>query len=405
MDKIEDSRREDFFSPQQRKIVAVGLTSAALVVIALTLFEILKLARSAVITFSGVIWPLATALILMVLLRPAVDWLVSKTKWSRTKCVLALFLIVGLSAALVASILLPILVSQTLAAIRSLPDLVGNIIGFFTAQFPDLVRIMEERVGPERTSAIVDETVSWLQRMSATSLSMLQGVGRQMIEALKTATLLGIIPVYLFYFMVGKFDAYGKIEGELDFLKDKWREDLITLTKDFVRYVVAFFRGQIVVAAITGCLLALGFTLVGLQFGFLIGLFLGALNIIPFLGTIIGLATALPVAYFQPEGGVWLLVLVLGVFTIVQTLESNVISPKVMGKETGLHPVAIIVAIFFWGTALDGILGMILAVPLTAFLVSAWELLRRRYLAESDLFGKERKDAVMGAEGMTSSGG
>ena len=53
-----------------------------------------------------------------------------------------------------------------------------------------------------------------------------------------------------------------------------------------------------------------------------------------------------------------------------------------MGRQTGMHPVIIIVAIFFWGTALGGILGMIAAIPLTAFLIVVWRLLRRKYLAD-----------------------
>jgi predicted PurR-regulated permease PerM len=65
----------------------------------------------------------------------------------------------------------------------------------------------------------------------------------------------------------------------------------------------------------------------------------------------------------------------------VQAIEGWYLTPKIMGDRTGLHPVVIIVAIFFWGTALDGILGMILAIPLTAFFVTAWRLVKRKYLA------------------------
>ena len=67
-------------------------------------------------------------------------------------------------------------------------------------------------------------------------------------------------------------------------------------------------------------------------------------------------------------------------FASVQVLESYWLSPKVMGDRTGLHPVIIIASVFFWGTALDGILGMILGIPLSAFLIVFWRLLRRKYL-------------------------
>ena len=70
------------------------------------------------------------------------------------------------------------------------------------------------------------------------------------------------------------------------------------------------------------------------------------------------------------------------VFVAVQLIEGYVLTPKIMGDRTGLHPVAIIVAVFFWGSALSGILGMILAIPLTAFLVVFWRLAREKYIGE-----------------------
>ena len=70
----------------------------------------------------------------------------------------------------------------------------------------------------------------------------------------------------------------------------------------------------------------------------------------------------------------------MGTFVLVQLLGSYYLTPKIMGEKTGMHPVVVILAIFFWGTALGGILGMIAAIPLTAFLIVAWRLLRRKYL-------------------------
>ena len=74
--------------------------------------------------------------------------------------------------------------------------------------------------------------------------------------------------------------------------------------------------------------------------------------------------------------------LVLVTFVVVQAVEGYVLTPRIMGEKTGLHPMAIIVAVFFWGAAIQGILGMILAIPLTAFLVVFWRLLRDKYITE-----------------------
>ena len=131
-----------------------------------------------------------------------------------------------------------------------------------------------------------------------------------------------------------------------------------------------------------GILYAVGFTAIGLRYGFVIGLVLGLLNVIPYLGSIIGLAIAIPLALAQPDGDLTLIGLTLVVFIVVQQIEGWYLTPKIMGNRTGLHFMAIIVAIFFWGTALGGILGMILAIPLTAFLASLWRLARQKWIAE-----------------------
>jgi predicted PurR-regulated permease PerM len=109
---------------------------------------------------------------------------------------------------------------------------------------------------------------------------------------------------------------------------------------------------------------------------------MGMLNVIPYLGMLIGLGMALPMALLQPGGGIGLMLLSLLVIVIVQQIEGWFLTPKIMGDRTGLHYMTIIVAIFFWGTALGGIMGMILAIPLTAFLASLWRLVREKYIPE-----------------------
>ena len=176
-------------------------------------------------------------------------------------------------------------------------------------------------------------------------------------------------------------DLSKDIHEQLSFLKDDWRDDAVFLINEFVGSIVLFFRGQVVIALIMGVLLAIGFTLIGLNFGIILGLGIGFLNIIPYLGSIIGIGTVLPLAYFQSDGGsLQLVIFALAIFTAVQMIEGYLLTPRIMGKSTGLHPMVIIIAIFFWGAALDGILGMILAIPLTAFFVVAWRLLKRKYL-------------------------
>ncbi|WP_372988221.1 AI-2E family transporter [Marinobacter sp.] len=86
----------------------------------------------------------------------------------------------------------------------------------------------------------------------------------------------------------------------------------------------------------------------------------------------LGLLVVLPMAYLQPEGGINLLILAGLVFGAVQLIESWLLTPKIMANRSGLHPALVVISLFFWGTALGGIIGMILAVPLTAFFVATW---------------------------------
>ena len=107
---------------------------------------------------------------------------------------------------------------------------------------------------------------------------------------------------------------------------------------------------------------------------------LGLLNIIPYLGTMLGIITVLPIAYLQDGGGITKIALCALVFAIGQLLTDYVFTPKIMGDKTGMGPMLLIFSVFFWGAALGGLLGMILAIPLTAFFLVFWRLAREKYL-------------------------
>jgi predicted PurR-regulated permease PerM len=192
---------------------------------------------------------------------------------------------------------------------------------------------------------------------------------------------LALVPVYLCFFLVSKFDWSTGLREFLPFLRSGVRDDVVFLVEQFVGIVVAFFRGQLLIGLVMGVLYATGFSIAGLKFGLAIGLAMGLLNVVPYLGTVLGLAVALPLSFLQPGGGLWLTGTVLAVFGGIQLFDAWFLTPRIMGKQTGLHPAAIIVSVMFWGTALNGLLGMVLAIPLSAFFVTAWRLLKHKYLA------------------------
>ena len=201
-------------------------------------------------------------------------------------------------------------------------------------------------------------------------------------------TYLAVIPIYLFYFLGSNRNLIDELEKELGFLSDSVKEDVVFLIREFVGILVSFFRGQLLIGVLMGVGYAIGFSISGLKFGITLGLLFGLLNIVPYLGSIVGIVTALLVAYLQPAGiaetGEWTVLIGCGIsFAVVQLIESYYLTPRIMGQQTGLHPVVVMVSIFFWGTALGGILGMIFGIPLTAFIIIAWRLLCRKYFQQS----------------------
>jgi predicted PurR-regulated permease PerM len=194
-----------------------------------------------------------------------------------------------------------------------------------------------------------------------------------------------VVPIYLIFFLMSRGHPSARLPDHLPFLSASVRHDVVFLVTEFIAIVVSFFRGQLLIGLIMGVLYAIGFSIVGLKFGALIGIMLGFLNVIPYLGSILGLVVTIPIALFQPDGGWKLVAMMLGVQLVVQNIEGWFLTPKIMSDRTGLHPVVVIVAIFFWGTALDGLLGMVLAIPLTAFFVTAWRLAKYKYLRAEEV--------------------
>ena len=130
---------------------------------------------------------------------------------------------------------------------------------------------------------------SWIQTIGTRAATAGLGLAR----GLGTLFSWIIAPVYFVYFLTTS-SLTVNTKTVLPFLKSETRSDVVYLVQEFVRILVAFFRGQLIIAGLQGLLFSAGFSLVGLHYGFVIGLVLGLLNIIPYLGSIIGLAIAIP---------------------------------------------------------------------------------------------------------------
>jgi predicted PurR-regulated permease PerM len=381
----EPAPRKPLLNPSQRRIAAFSLTLTALIGSAALLVGAVFLLGRLIGFFSGVIWPLAVAGVMALILRPLVDRLERRLRLRRTGAVVLLYAAFALLVAGALVTLLPPLIDQVIAFMTYLPTLWESVSGYGEKNYPHWVEVIRHQLENPTVRKLVDTFSSEAKNLASHALPSLKAAGGGVIGVFGFITHVAIIPVYLFFFLLARGEPTKNLRRHLSFLNDSVRNDVVFLTREFISIIEAFFRGQILIGLIMGVLFAAGFTAVGLKFGLFVGLMMGILNIIPYLGTIIGLAVALPLAFFQPDGGGWqLLGLVVVVNVLVQALEGWVLTPKIMGHNTGLHPVAIIVAVFFWGTAFNGVLGMLFAIPLTAFFVTAWRLAKQKYFSASN---------------------
>ena len=206
----------------------------------------------------------------------------------------------------------------------------------------------------------------------------MSAVSTWLLEQLKKITSLfgflaglALVPVYVFYFLLEK---RGINQNWTDYLPvhDSWiKEEIVFVLRSINDCLVVFFRSQVLVAMCVGVLLTAGFLAIGLKYAVLLGVIAGLLSIIPYLGVALSIIPVFVLAMIQfvPDDGGWLKpVLVLVVFAAVQAMEGLFISPKIIGDRVGLHPLTIIVAVMVGTTLLGGIIGGVLAIPLTAAL-------------------------------------
>jgi predicted PurR-regulated permease PerM len=375
----EDSPRR--LTPNQWRLIGTALALISLTIIVAFCLGLFALFREFVTTFAQVLWPIAVSGVLALMLRPIVQIFQDRLKLSQSWAIIILYALATGAMLAALGLLLPTLVEQSIRFFNYLPTFIDKIRELAIESYPAIVAFIEEKLGADTYARIQESLSNSVESIVHSSESAINSIGKLIGKALAISTGLAIIPIYLFFMLESNRDLSKDIHEQLSFLKDDWRDDAVFLINEFVGSIVLFFRGQVAIALIMGVLLATGFTLIGLNFGIILGLGIGFLNIIPYLGSIIGIGTVLPLAYFQSDGGsLQLVIFALAIFTAVQMIEGYLLTPRIMGKSTGLHPMVIIIAIFFWGTALDGILGMILAIPLTAFFVVAWRLLKRKYL-------------------------
>jgi len=392
-------------TPEQARVIWLAVTALAGAVIVALLAGVIWGFGQVLHMLSPVLWPLAVAGVFAYLLDPVVDF-IERRGAPRARAILCVFALAAMIVLALFGSVVPQVLRETRQLAEKIPsyatrvqDKVGNwinnppkILEKFLKGRPDISASTNTLAatnstaistnGPASSDSSVTAPSGWSTRIDAEALQSatawlakaLPRVGAWLFgQVSKVASWFGVlagvalIPVYAFYFLLEKEGIEKKWTDYLPVAKSEFKDELVFVLKSINDYLIAFFRGQVIVALCDGMLYTIGFFIIGMPYAFTLGALATVLTMIPFLGAITTCVLALVIAFVQ--FGAWLHpLLVLAVFAVVQTLEGLVISPKIMGDRVGLHPLTIIIAVMVGTTLLGGLLGGILAIPLTAAL-------------------------------------
>jgi predicted PurR-regulated permease PerM len=321
---------------------------------------------------SDVLIPFAIALLLAYMMNPLTLLIQKKIHHRLSAVMIAILIVIGL-VTLIAWLIVPMIVSEITQMGRLLSDLVHNA---------DIAERAAKRLPPDLWQTFKDyasrhdiqelfKTENFWKLVEAATRKILPGVWGIIAG---TATffmgLVGftVIGLYLVFLLID----YQKVsEDWKKLIPPSYREPVVGFVLDFEQAMSSYFRGQAAVASIVGTLFALGFFIIGLPLGIILGIFVGVLNMVPYL-QLVALVPAFLLALaaaLKTGTSFWMMLGLTGlVFVVVQIIQDAILVPKIMGKVTGLNPAMILLSLSIWGKLL-GLFGLIIALPATFLLL------------------------------------
>lgn len=269
------------------------------------------------------------------------------------------------------------------------PTLLNAFEEFMDGQSPELVE-------PEKVEGVEvvpdDQKFSWLDLLSVDYLvDALENNAPELASRVMDVVTRGaskffgimgyalgfiMVPIYLFFFLMESVKIKENWRKIVPLRASKFKDEFVSVVEEINNYLIAFFRGQVLVSIIDGFLVGLVLMIFGHPYAILIGVALAVLGVIPFIGNLICLVPTAITAYAHfsvTENQYWVgdnpwmyVLLVVGIFIVVQQINSLVTAPKIVGDSVGLHPMTVIFSMLFWSLLLGGFLGALLAVPMTA---------------------------------------
>jgi len=415
---------KEYPTPWQRKTMWAALTACFVVLLVVIVGAVIWAAANVVSFLQPILIPVAIAVILTYLLDPLVTKM-SRGTLSRTKAVALVFAIAFFALGGLAAWLIPTISIQSANFARQVPayterardytvDLIyrfDHTFGFFggghgksastsltnwligpaaspsaraqasatptaspqaTAQATEIIAPSPPKLTTaerQRIQAYVEKQMPKLEQALPTVVDKLWDILKKSIGGFLGVTgfLLSLIlvPIYLFFLLNEKPRIQQRWQDYLPLRESPLRDEVADVLSEINRYVTAYFRGQLLVCLVDGILIGTALTIFGLNFAPVIGVLVVILTMVPYIGIIICWVPAVLIAAFQ--WGDWTHpMIVTGIFILIQNLEGIFYAPRIVGNYVGLHPMTVIVSIFLWGLIIGGVIGPLLAVPLTA---------------------------------------
>jgi len=322
---------------------------------------------------SEILLPFVAGLAIAYLLTPLTDRL-ERLGINRLAASLINITLVVLALIYVILLVVPILGGQLSSFIDSVPANVTKLQALLSdPSRPWVQKLMGAGINVDKSFGdLVTQGVGWL----TTFLHSLWSGGRALVSVFSLVVVTPVVAFYLIY------DWHRMIRTVDGWIPLHQRDTVRGLAREVDAAISGFLLGQTAVCLILGSFYSVALTLIGLNFGLLIGLISGLITFIPYIGSMTGLILSLgvAVAQFWPDYGS--ILMVLGVFLIGQFVEGNILSPQLVGESVGLHPVWLIFALLAFGY-LFGFVGLLVAVPLAATIGVLSRFALRRYLKSS----------------------
>ncbi len=323
--------------------------------------------------FSGILLPFIAGMFLAYLLDPVADRL-ERLGFSRLWATFTILFVFVILFAVTMIIILPVIGHQLAGFIGRLPDYVSQIQDFFArrargGRIAAAAGMSQDDLKSSVTS-LMTEAASWLGRLA-------QGIWSGGQALMSVMSLLFVTPVVAFYLLLDWDRMVAKVDS---WLPREHAETVRALAREMNDGIAGFIRGQVLVCLLLGSYFALALSLIGLNFGLLIGMMIGLISFIPYVGSATGFVVSVGVAIAQFAPDDWFsVVMVVAIFGLGQFIEGNILQPKLVGGHVGLHPVWLMFALFAFGS-LFGFVGMLVAVPAAAAVGVLCRFALRAYL-------------------------